>query len=117
MKGMQTKANHILILHCICSYYGGTKPKLAVACGAVRRVHSQPVYRSKDYEVCLTREGYSEPYRLLSRRVSNDEQPSAAALDHFKDHTQLKGQIFIIDSRDFFAPSIIYVFEVVSCLQ
>ena len=73
-------------------FYNSTKPKLAIACGAVRRVHGQPVYRSKDYEVCLTREGYSEQYRLLSRRVSNDEQPSVAALDHFKDHTQLKGE-------------------------
>lgn len=79
------------------SFYGSTKPKLAVACGAVRRVHGQPVYRSKDYEVCLTREGYSEQYRLLSRRVSNDEQPSAAALEHFKDHTQLKGRQKVTD--------------------
>ena len=68
------------------------KPKLAMACGAVRRIHSQQVFRSKDYEVCLTREGYSEQYHLLERRVSNDEQPSVAALDHLKEHTQLIGQ-------------------------
>ena len=46
--------------------------------------------------MCLTREGYSEQYRLLSRRVSNDEHPSTAALEHFKDHTQLKGQETIV---------------------